>query len=173
MGIPIDTEYIKSFSKHTFKTFVKRKGKEYSFQTLLAIKEKHSKLSYLFYNDLCSQTYFRLQNFNIDDIRNIFKFRVHMQDFAENFRSESTSRLCSLCNSHLDSQEKISECKIIGKIFKDMNLDEHIANISSTQLKEESVIVILKMLFIRKLLRNIYAKKAQVHRVSDTLVLQC
>ena len=55
LGIFTDTEYIKSLSKQTFKALVKHKGKEYSLQTLLATKEKHSILTYLFYFDLCLQ----------------------------------------------------------------------------------------------------------------------
>ena len=92
---------------------VKKKALEYGFEILLAQKEKHSKMMDLHYTELKQQTYFTLPGIKIDEVRNIFKFRVNMSKFGENFRGNSDRVLCPLCESHLDNQAMSQQCSVL------------------------------------------------------------
>ena len=63
-----DPEYLKSFSKYSFKKVVKEKAKDYAFKDLMKNKSRHSKLSKLSYTELTKQSYFELPEINIDEI---------------------------------------------------------------------------------------------------------
>ena len=55
-GMSADPELLKKYSKYSFKKVVKDKATEFTFNNLMKIKEKHSKLSALSYYELRAQT---------------------------------------------------------------------------------------------------------------------
>ena len=57
---------------------VKKKALEHRLKILQAKKEKHSKMMDLEYTELKLQSYFTLPGITVDEVRNMFKFRVRM-----------------------------------------------------------------------------------------------
>ena len=117
--ICIDLEQISKLSKNSFKQMVKKKALNFTFSRLLSRKLEHSKMSNLVYSEFGLQSYFRFQNFTVTEIRTLFMFRVRMTDFWGNFRGKESSRLCSLCNSHPDTQQLFSWCYSLKRQFSD------------------------------------------------------
>ena len=143
--IQVDFEVIKSKSKLSFKNMVKKKALEYGLESLLSQKEKHSKMMDLHYTELKIQSYFTLPGIKIDEVRNIFKFRVHMSQFGENFRGISDRVLCPLCESHLDNQAMSLQCPVLKEKTKFEFKDIYSDNVSL-----EAAQSVTKMLKIRE-----------------------
>ena len=115
-GIQVNLDTIKS--KSSFKSMVKKKALEHGLKILQAKKEKHSKMMDLEYTELKLQSYFTLPGITVDEVRNMFKFRVRMTQFGENFRGDSDMVLCPLCNIHLDNQPMSLQCPALREKTK-------------------------------------------------------
>ena len=65
------------------------------------------------------QNYLKLENLNNSQAQTLFRYRVRMAKFGENFREKKISVLCPLCFKHLDSQKMSFEnCSILKKNVK-------------------------------------------------------
>ena len=84
--IQCDFEYIKSKSKDAFKRLVKTKAKEVALEDLKSKQKQHSKIGNVPYNELKRQTYFNIRKIGVEEIRNIFRYRVRMAKFGIFFR---------------------------------------------------------------------------------------
>ena len=87
-GIPCDWEFLKSKSKEAFKKLVKVKAHEHALRILTEKQGKHSKLEKLMYTEVKQQNYLTLEKLTKEEIRNIFKHRVRMAPYEENFKVE-------------------------------------------------------------------------------------
>ena len=145
--IPIDLEMIKSKSKEVFKKLVKKKATEYSLQMLLRKKEGHSKMEKLEYMELGVKQYFSLEGLKITEIRELFKFRVRMSNFSENFRGKGGSVNCPLCNKHMDNQASMYQCPVLRR---KVNLDVDISDIFTDEVKVESAKMLMETLRLRE-----------------------
>ena len=110
MNIVNDLTEIKSMSKFSFKKIVMKKAREYEFERFLNIKANKSKMKNLSYTSLEIQDYLLLKNMNTSQAKAIFKFRLRMAPFGENFRSGSNLVLCPLCGLHRDGQKESFSC---------------------------------------------------------------
>ena len=54
----------------------------------------------------------------VDEVRNMFKFRVRVIQFGENFRGDSDMVLCPFCNIHLDNQPMSLQCPVLKEKTK-------------------------------------------------------
>ena len=77
---------IEKMSKLTFKNLVKKKAKDYEFNRLMEIKIRKSKLKDIEYTKLETQEYLNLKTMNASQAKALFKFRVRMAPFGENYR---------------------------------------------------------------------------------------
>ena len=118
-GLPTDLEQIKAFSENKFKNLVKKHAKSYEFERFLEQKETNakSKMKNLFYNELKMQDYLLLKNMNASQAKALFKFRVRMAPFGENFRGGQAMIICPLCKGHPDGQSESFECVQIKKVI--------------------------------------------------------
>ena len=116
--IPVNLDTIKTKSKLSIKSMVKKKALAHELKILQAKKEKHSKMMDLEYTELKLQSYFTLPGITVDEVRNMFKFRVRMTQFGENFRGDSDMVLCPLCNIHLDNQPMSLQCPVLKEKTK-------------------------------------------------------
>ena len=121
LNIPCSFNFIKSKSKESFKKLVKIKTQEMTLTHLKSLQLKHSKLSKLHYHDLKLQQYFTDPQLTISQKQLVFRCRVRMQNFGENFRGGKDQVFCRLCNTHLDNLEMSFQCpeiktkvKVIG-----------------------------------------------------------
>ena len=107
------------WSEWAFKNFVKKKAYEYKFKQLIRKKEKHTKLDNLWYPRLEMQNYLKLENLNNYQAQTLFRYRVRMAKFGENFRENKKSVLCPLCFNHLDSQKMgFENCSVLKNNLK-------------------------------------------------------
>ena len=78
-------ENIKTKYQEVFKKQVKQKVQIYEFNQLMSAKQRHTKMDNLNYSKLEIQEYFKLENMNTAGAQTLFKYRVRMANFSENF----------------------------------------------------------------------------------------
>ena len=119
LGLPTSLSVIKAMSKNAFKNLVKKHAKNFEFQRFLDIKsvKAKSKMKYLFYSEFKMQDYLLLKDMNTSQAKAMFKFRVRMAPFGENFRGGQTTVICPLCKGHPDSQSESFGCPAIKKVI--------------------------------------------------------
>ena len=117
--IDSNLDLIRCQSQYQFKELVKERCHETAFQHLLALKESHSKLSGITYDDLKMQPYLQDGTFHSGDARVLFRFRTRMIRVGNNYRSmyldHSGGVLCPLCKNKEDTQEHLLECSKLVK----------------------------------------------------------
>ena len=112
--------FIQSKSSESFKMYVKSKTLEYEFVRLMKLKgrENRSKMNDLSYSKLEMQNYLNLENINKTGAQTLFKYRVRMANYGENFRGGPNPVSCPLCKNHLDNQKMAFEnCQILRLII--------------------------------------------------------
>jgi hypothetical protein len=109
-GMPGTLEFLKSKSIHAFKRIVKIKTKEYTLEYLLELKSKHTKLDNLVYSELRLQKYLKSDDIPVYEAKNLFKYRVKVADFKENFGNKYENKVCPLCGIHMDTQTHAVHC---------------------------------------------------------------
>ena len=103
MGDSLDE--LRRQSHAQFKQLVKRKAQEFEFSRLMKLKLKHeSKMGNLNYSKLDMQNYLYSGNLDKTSAQTIFRYRVRMADYGENFRGPNGPRMCPICGLHLDNQ---------------------------------------------------------------------
>ena len=72
-------------------------------------------------NLLCTsfkmQDYLQLKNMNPSQAKAMFKFRVRMAPFGENFRGGQETVACPLCRLHPDGQEESFSCVKVKQLI--------------------------------------------------------
>ena len=112
-NIDSSISYLQSFSKKKFKSLIKEKSFQYAFNKFNKMKQSHSKMKQLFYKELKIQDYLLSPSISNETTKILFRWRIHMEKFDNNFRGGRNEVICSLCNLHCDSQEMAFSCKII------------------------------------------------------------
>ena len=110
LEITCNLSQIKKMSKESFKNFVGDKCRIAAFNHLIKLKDSHSKLKDLKYNDLCLQPYFYDGSFSSNDARLLFLFRTRMVRVYNNYKNMYADTLCPLCRDHADTQEHLLAC---------------------------------------------------------------
>ena len=101
----------------------------------------------LTYTELKAQEYLTLNNTRAEYVMNIFKFRVRMAPFGENFRGGEEHIICPLCQNHWDSQVMSFQCSYFkGKVVIDCNMED----VLSDKVTVETGKTLTKMLKIRE-----------------------
>ena len=77
-----------------------------------------SKLNDLNYTELKMQEYLTLKTMNVTEAKSMFKFRVRMAPFGENYKGGQTLVLCPLCKKHPDNQEESFKCEEIKNVLE-------------------------------------------------------
>ena len=147
LEIPVDVEFLKSYSKQTFKKYVNEKATKLTFKSMMFRKESHSKMRNLNYLSLEIQEYFTRGHLSKWDAHRIFLYRTRMIFFWGNFRTGS-SRLCPLCLEHPDTQELFTECSVMRNEYGEF---KYLAkSIFSNSYKTEEVKNFVKILTFRE-----------------------
>ena len=148
LDIPCSFEFIKSKSTNTFKTLVKKKVQSFAFKSLKSKQQKHSKMVNVRYDNLKMQSYLLSSELKLEEKRTLFKYRVRMAKFGENFRGGARSIPCPLCNTHLDKQEMSFDCP---SIRKEIDVKGNISDIYEEEIDTDTIQTILKIANFRKL----------------------
>ena len=107
-------------STFQFKSLVKKRARQFELARLLDMKETKakSKMKNLTYSDLKMQDYLLLNTINISQAKALFKFRLRMAPFGENFRGGQKTILCPLCDGHPDGQSESFQCVQLKKVVE-------------------------------------------------------
>ena len=100
LNIPCSFKFIESKSKEGFKKIVKAKTKELSLSCLKVMQQKHSKLNQIHYSELKLQQYFTDPNITVYQKQMLFRCRIRMEKFGENFHGANKQVFCNLCFAH-------------------------------------------------------------------------
>ena len=114
--LPDRLEDIQTMSAYQFKTLVKKRAKQYEFEKLLELKMSKTKMKNLIYTELKMQDYLSLNKMNTSEAKSLFKFRLRMAPFGENFRGGQKVIICPLCNDHPDGQSESFWCTELKKV---------------------------------------------------------
>ena len=140
-GIPESFKFMRSKSEMSFKRMLKIKTKEFALNHLLNLKSGHSKMDNLCYIDLKMQNYLKSSEIPVNEAQNLFKYRVRVAHFKENFGDKYENKACPLCSVNLDTQvhsvqcEKVKEKVTIDGKYNDIFKEKIPRNISKTLFK--------------------------------------
>ena len=139
-NIEANLDIIKSQSQYQFKNLVKERCCECAFQHLITLKETHSKLSGLSYEELMMQPYLCDGNFHSGDARILFRFRTRMVRVGNNYRAMYSGQsdavsVCPLCQGSEDTQEHLLECPNLGNDGISVRYS-NIFSMNTTEVKE-------------------------------------
>ena len=146
-GISCDFKFMKSKSKDSFNRMVKIKAKEVALDLLTKKQQRHSKMENLVYTEIKPQKYLTMENIRIEQVRNIFRYRVRMAPLGENFRGGEEHVICPLCHKHKDSQNMSFQCEFL-KTKTDIRCD--MSDVYSDNITLETARKITEMLRIRE-----------------------
>ena len=145
--LPTDLNLIKEKSTFSFNALVKRKSIEYAFFNYLEKKEKHSKLDNLFYRGLKLQNYLCDEKLTSSQAQVTFSFRTRMANFSENYPGRDGTKVCPLCENHLDLQKFSFQC---NRVTEKVQIRGSYSNIFSENIQLETVETIEKISKFRK-----------------------
>ena len=119
-------DFIKSKSKTFFKKLVRKMMKEHAMNYLLELEVDHSKLDSLVYSKLKLQNYLKTDGIPVHEAKNLFKFRVRVARFKENFGDTYEDKCCPVCKVHLDTQAHSVQCE---KVKQEIQIDGNYTDI--------------------------------------------
>ena len=148
-GIPENYKYIRSKSKDSFKELVKIRMKEYTLKYLLDVKQEHSKMDNLSYSELKLQPYLKNETIPVQEAKNLFKFRVKVANFRENYKEmyKHTNTVCPFCKIHPDTQAHALQCH---EMKAKMKMEGNYQDIFKGNIPAEISRTILKISQLRK-----------------------
>ena len=111
-NIQLNDEEISSFSKQTFKNYVKKKAQELAIVYLKKIKQKNSKSQSLDVEDLVTSPYLLNGRFSREERELLFKLRSKTICVKNNFKNAylNNDMLCKLCKLFTCSQSHPLQC---------------------------------------------------------------
>ena len=127
---------------------VKVRAKEFALRMLRTKQEKHSKMDNLEYKELKMQNYMQSEDLKTKQKKLIFKGRVKMLEFGENYRGGRPQVTCPLCSLHLDNQEMSFQCPVVKS---EVDITGNIEDIYKEAIKPETAETLEKILEFRKL----------------------
>ena len=146
-GLPRDLETLEKQSVSFFKNLIKKKAKEYEYRSLIKLKNETSKVKMknLNYSELKLQPYLRSLDSNLANC--VFRFRLKMAPFSENFKGKGPVKPCPLCGVHLDTQAMSFQCSLIRS---KLTLRENYKNIFKPKVSADMAKTLQEILKIRE-----------------------
>ena len=148
-GISITRQEISNMKKHKFKNLVYTQLRKLSWDYLIDLKAKHSKLDYLS-NVYKLEQYLTSDKISTIEKQTLFKLRTRMVDVKTNFKTHYGHNLaCRFCPED-ESQAHLLSCNEIIKgvdvtkveyddIFKNIEKQEAVAKVFTAILKSRSL----------------------------------
>ena len=114
-GISKNLESLQKKSVYSIKRIVKIKMKENAFDYLMQIKETHSKMDDLMYSELKIQKYLKDDIIQVNEAKNVYRYRVKVANFKTNFGDKFQNKGCPFCFVTLDTQSHAMQCLEVKK----------------------------------------------------------
>ena len=115
-----------------------------------------SKMKNLEYSELRMQEYLELRTMNKRQAFILFKFRVRMTPFGENFWAGVEKTVCPLCSLHVDSQEESFHC---AKLRLIMEVKGKYSQVFGSKFPQELVQTLVNIYHFRDEYRKMTSKK--------------
>ena len=109
-------------------------------------KSSKSKMKSLYYSELKMQDYLKLTTMTKSQAIVVFKFRLRMSPFGENFRAGQQSKICPFCSLHVDSQEESFRCAKMNQL---MEIKGKFSDVFGENLSTELVQTLSNMYYFR------------------------
>ena len=93
------------------------------------------------------QNYLHLESMSQKEAVILFKFRKKMAPFGENFKAGQFRTNCTLCFTHIDSQEESFNCVAMNKLMK---IRGNYCDIFSDQVSQDLVRTLSNIYNFRK-----------------------
>ena len=147
LNLTTNLQEIESMSQFSWKNLVKKKVKVFELEKLVEIKhlKNRSKMKSLTYEKLELQDY--LTRLDVFEAKIVFRFRVRMAQFSDNFRGTTPPAPCPLCAKHLDLQEMSFLCPIVKE---KMQINENYENIFKQQISNNLAKILVAIMKLRK-----------------------
>ena len=96
-----------------FSKLVKERCMKVALSYLLDLKQRHSKMDNLNYQELKIQDIYKSKVIYSGFARKLFKWRTRMFDLKNNFATKYSNLSCPLCMKHIDKDEALLTCETI------------------------------------------------------------
>ena len=114
LKINLSDEEIRSMSKLNFKKLLKKKIYQAAFNYLESIKETHSKVMTIKYEQFKSQPYLNSYKFKTVEKQLLFKLRTRMTNVKLNFKSMHENKDCNLCGEGIPQTDNhLLDCAML------------------------------------------------------------
>ena len=118
-----------------------------ALKQLIAMQRKHSKMENLNYSELKLQSYLKSDESSIQQKKMLFKHRVRMEQYGENYRGGKDRVPCPLCNLHLDNQEMAFQC---SEVRKHIQVEGSLEDIFKEHIRVKTIQTIQQITEFRK-----------------------
>ena len=152
LNIPVSLHLLKSKSKEVFKKMVKENVRKFEFSRLMSEKSTKSKLTNLRYSELQMQEYLELKSMSKVQAIVLFKFRVRMSPFSENYKAGHQTTVCPFCSLQLDSQEESFTCV---KLKQMIEIKGKYSDIFGLDFKQEFLKTLCNLYYFREEYRKL------------------
>ena len=112
LKISLTEDKIQKLSIYTFQKIVKTAIQKTAFKYLINLKNSHSKVLHISYENLKMQDYLMPSIFSPDVAKFTFLCRSRMVQVGENFKQGRKTTICPICKitSEIDSQPLLMKC---------------------------------------------------------------
>ena len=111
-----EIEQIKCYKKSKWKKLVKEKIQQYVNKEYQQESKTMKKLRFVHEKQIKRKEYIEVCTTN--EIENIIKTRLNMQEFKCNFKGKDKEIECPLCKEEPDTTEHVFECKVIKRVLE-------------------------------------------------------
>ena len=146
---------------------MKVKARKYELERLQKLQK--SKTENLSYSKLELQEYLELKDMNARQAKILFKFRVRMAPFGENFKGDLYTPLCPLCSAHPDTQEESFTCE---KISRMMEVQGSYSDIFGFYFPPELIQTLYNIFYFREEYRKLSGKWEKQKILVTSLMLE-
>ena len=84
---------------------------------LLNLNETHSKMDKLTCKEMKIQDYLKAEDILVEEVRHLFRYRVKVANFKENFGQKFQNKGCPFCFVNLDTQSHATQCAAVKEII--------------------------------------------------------
>ena len=157
-NINFDDVQIRKISKDAFKKKVKRGARSAALNYLNSLKETHSKLENIEFNNLECQEYFNDKRLSPNEVKLLFNLRTRMFNCKDNFKNQYQEDIwCQLCKFFVDCQSHLMQCPILKECVPELKKNslvkyEDIFRDTDSQVK--AIKLLVKIIEVRELLLN-------------------
>ena len=113
LGINLTDEDVLKMSRNLFKKMFRSKVEQAALIDMNALKQKHSKSTFLNSSSLKTSEYLQDGRFSKAETQLLFKLRTQTTDLKMNFPKMYSNTICSTCKLFPESQSHILQCPVI------------------------------------------------------------